>query len=262
MRINQLLSTLAIFSTFVITSCTWEQQTPTVDCSVSSVTATLVENSSASCGTANGSFTISATGGESPYLFSFEEGTNTTGQFTDIAAGTYAVVVTDAKGCTASLAVSIANQDGVNVSNVTSTASGCDSSNGSITVSATGGEEPYGYSIDGVAQSGNVFTGLSSGTYDVSVHDQLGCETSQTVEILSGVSYESSIKSIIANSCATTSCHGGSVSPDLRTFSTIQSKASSIKTRTGNKSMPKGSSLTQEEIDLIACWVDDGALAN
>jgi uncharacterized membrane protein len=44
----------------------------------------------------------------------------------------------------------------------------------------------------------------------------------------------------------------------------LKNLAASVKLRTANKSMPpSGSSqLTQSQIDLIGCWVDDGALNN
>ena len=74
--------------------------------------------------------------------------------------------------------------------------------------------------------------------------------------------YSGVIQGIIASNCAISGCHDGSISPDLTTFNTIQSRASRIKARTANGSMPRGRTLTQTEIDLIACWVDDGALEN
>jgi len=79
----------------------------------------------------------------------------------------------------------------------------------------------------------------------------------------SGVSFSASISPIISTNCALPQCHGGSpFLPDFREFSIIQSKAAKIRTRTQNRSMPQIGSLTQQEIDLIACWVDDGALDN
>jgi hypothetical protein len=42
---------------------------------------------------------------------------------------------------------------------------------GVIIINATGGTSPYQYSIDGAWQTGNTFTGLSGGTYTISVKD-------------------------------------------------------------------------------------------
>ena len=46
---------------------------------------------------------------------------------------------------------------------------------GSITIEASGGVAPYGYSIDGVVfQSENTFTGLAAGTYTITIRDANG----------------------------------------------------------------------------------------
>jgi len=245
-----------------ITACTWEQVTPRIDCSSSPVQVELLVTNESSCGSSNGSFAVNARGGEAPYEFTSEVGTNTDGVFANIGAGSYIVTVTDAKGCSSEISVLVENEDGVNLSDVTVANAGCGSSNGSINIDAVGGVEPYTFSLNGNIQSNNVFSGLSHGTYTVGVKDQSGCEITQNVKISSGVSYEQSIKSIIQGSCAVSGCHNGSVSPDLRSFNNIQASANSIKSRTASRSMPRGSTLSQQEIDLIACWVEDGAQQN
>lgn len=263
MRIKKWLSVMNVLIFSGVVSCTWEQMTPSLDCTTSPVQIELIESIGAECGAATGSLTVNATGGEAPYSYTFQSASNTNGVFENVAAGAYTVTVTDAKGCATELNVTVANLGGVNLDEVVVSESGCDTQNGTIHVSASGGAGPYAFSINGgAAQANSVFTGLASGDYIVSVKDQTGCEITQTVEVTSGISFETSIKSIIANSCAVSGCHNGSVSPDLRSFSTIQSRANSIKSRTANGSMPKGSSLTQEQIDMIACWVDDGAQDN
>lgn len=263
MKIKKWLSIVSILFFTGVVSCTWEQMAPKIDCSTDPLQIELVDRSDAECGAENGGFTVNATGGEAPYEFSSEIGTNADGAFIKVKAGSYVVVATDAKGCSVELNVTIQNQSGVNLEEVVVNDSGCDTSNGAIHISATGGEEPYSFSLNGnTAQSSNVFTDLAPGDYSVSVKDQTGCEITQSVKVLSGVSFENSIKSIIANNCAVSGCHNGSRSPNLSTFASIQSNAGRIKARTGNGSMPLGSSLSQTQIDMIACWVDDGALEN
>ncbi|MTI39070.1 hypothetical protein [Fulvivirga lutimaris] len=263
MKIKRWLSIASMLLFTGVVSCTWEQMAPKIDCSTDPVQIELIESTDAECGASNGSFSVNATGGEAPYEFSSEAGTNTNGVFTGISAGSYAVIVTDAKGCSVELNVTIKNLSGVNLGEIVVNDSGCDTANGAIHVSVSGGAEPYSFSINGnPTQSSNVFTGLAPGDYDVSVKDQTGCEITQSVKVQSGVSFENSIKGIIENSCAVSGCHNGSVSPDLRSFSNIQSRANSIKSRTANGSMPRGSTLSQEQIDMIACWVDDGAKDN
>ncbi len=57
-------------------------------------------------------------------------------------------------------------------------------SSGTITVSASGGGSPYTYSLNGGSyQSGNVFSGLSSGNYTIDVSSSGGCSASTTATV-------------------------------------------------------------------------------
>ena len=65
------------------------------------------------------------------------------------------------------------------------------------------------------------------------------------------------------NNCAVSGCHNGTQFPDFRSLSNIQQNKDQIRQRTQTGNMPpNGRSLTQQQIDLIACWIDDGALDN
>jgi hypothetical protein len=79
------------------------------------------------------------------------------------------------------------------------------------------------------------------------------------------VSFVNDIKPLIEMNCLinNSECHGMNPSiPNWAIFSEVQAKADLIKTRTRNRSMPAIGSLTQAEIDLITCWVNDGAPNN
>lgn len=58
----------------------------------------------------------------------------------------------------------------------------CDSTNGSITASASGGTSPYSYDWSN-GQSGSTITGLPSGTYTVTVTDSNNCLGTKTEEV-------------------------------------------------------------------------------
>jgi len=94
------------------------------------------------------------------------------------------------------------------------------------------------------------------------------CESNAEMEEIPGgfvckpdISYASVISPIISQNCKP--CHfDGSQLPDLSNYNSISTNADLIKSVTQNKSMPKNGSLTQDEIDAIACWIDNGALNN
>lgn len=79
------------------------------------------------------------------------------------------------------------------------------------------------------------------------------------------VSLENDIMPLLLAQCTFSGCHNGDLgaSRDWTAKSNILEKASGIKARTQSGSMPRSPGvLTQNQIDLIACWVDNGALDN
>ena len=180
--------------------------------------------------------------------------------FENLESGIYEISVRDEKGCLASLEAEVKNSEGLNIS-VIATPSGCDLSSGSVVITATGGKLPYRFMVGDDASDNNQFNNLSSGTYTASVRDATGCTTEREIAILTGQEF-SAIKSIISASCATSSCHGGSISPDFRNDQNIINNAEIISVRTGNKSMPPSNPLSDNQIQSIACWAKDGSLAN
>ncbi len=82
----------------------------------------------------------------------------------------------------------------------------------------------------------------------------------------SRVSYADDIRPILDTNCQISGCHGSNAGiPDWSTYETVSANAANIKTKTGNQSMPpasSGKSLTNEQIQMIADWVDDGAENN
>ncbi|UZR96557.1 SprB repeat-containing protein [Chondrinema litorale] len=243
--------------------CQYEQLSPVSDCSSSNLALSVVGDiQGANCGVSNGGFQVEATGGDGVYEYAIDDSFQTSGQFSNLSAGTYEVMVSDGNNCTSTVLVSIQNVDGINISlDVDDT--GCGSTNGSIIVNATGGETPYTYSLnDASAVSSNTFNNLAAGEYTITATDNVGCVITQTVTLTTGVSYNATIDNIISSNCATSNCHGGNVSPNLSSLSNIQQNAGRIKAQTGSGSMPPSGKLSQTQIDAIACWVDDGAQNN
>ena len=244
-------------------SCVEHKLPAPIQCDGDPVALELISVVDADCVLKNGSIEVSATGGTGNYLFRLNGGEpQIASVFVDLGAGVYEVSAADDNNCTGVLAVSVQNKGGLNISFQT-TEAGCKDTNGTITINAFDGVEPYQYKIDGSSySSANSFKDLAPGNHTVVVKDDTGCELLQTVKVKSGISYTASIDPIIEKNCAISGCHNGSQFPDFRNFNNIQANAAQIKTLTGNRTMPENGSLTQAEIDMIACWVDDGAADN
>ncbi len=138
--------------------------------------------------------------------------------------------------------------------------------NGEILVSATGGSSPYQFSLDGTNfQSDDSFPDLAPGDYTVTVKDANGCTTSEMVTILEipEVFYANQIEPIIDANCQVSGCHGSNSSiPSFGTYEEVKTNANGIKFRTSAKTMPPTGPLSDEDIQLIAYWVDQGAPNN
>ncbi|MDP2238375.1 MAG: gliding motility-associated C-terminal domain-containing protein, partial [Bacteroidales bacterium] len=146
------------------------------------LTTEIVNKTDVLCfGGANGSATVAATGGVTPYTYSWNTlPVQTTATATGLAAGTYAVTVTDANGCVefknvvinqplAALAI-------LNSATVINHPVCFGAANGSVNITVTGGSPPYQYAWSNGSNAANP-NGLIAGSYTVIVTDANGCTT-------------------------------------------------------------------------------------
>ncbi|HIA10730.1 MAG TPA: T9SS type B sorting domain-containing protein [Flavobacteriales bacterium] len=146
-------------------------------------------------GNADGTISITASGGTAPLSYSIDGGStfaNTTGSFTALGAGTYDIAVQDSNGCTVSgsaLTIFEPTSPVTIISDSSSDVTGCaNDGNGNITISAGGGTPPLSYSIDGGATFSNtsgIFSGLNAGAYDIVVQDSNGCTANGSSIVIS-----------------------------------------------------------------------------
>jgi gliding motility-associated-like protein len=134
---------------------------------------------SATCSTAtNGTITVAATGGATPYNYSIGTGGSfqSSNTFTNLAPGVYQITVRDAANCDFILSITVSAGSGITATANVANASCTNASDGSITVNASNGAAPYTYSLNGgVFQSSNTFNSLAAGTYTIQVRDTAGC---------------------------------------------------------------------------------------
>ncbi|MDZ7896693.1 MAG: YDG domain-containing protein [Arcicella sp.] len=132
---------------------------------------------------------LQATGGSptnTSYTFTSNPSTNVTiaSNILTAPAGVYVITVTDEAGCTKAGTLTISQPTLITGSGAKKSYNGADlscatSTDGEITVTATGGTGAKEYSINnGAYVSTNVFQNLAAGTYTLKVKDANGCEVS------------------------------------------------------------------------------------
>jgi gliding motility-associated-like protein len=145
-----------------------------------------ITSTAAGCGNNNGTATVTAGGGTPAYTYSWNPGGGTSSLATGLAPGNYTATVTDANGCTQTQTVTVTSGNTLSVT-VSSTQAGCAVNNGTATAIPNTGTSPYTYSWNN-GQTSQISTGLSAGTYTVSVIDAGGCTATETVTVTSAIS--------------------------------------------------------------------------
>ncbi|MCX6315724.1 MAG: gliding motility-associated C-terminal domain-containing protein [Bacteroidetes bacterium] len=158
-------------------------------------------------GQPNGIISVTSNGGVGPYEYSIDGGaTWQPGTVFNVPAGNYTVSIRDLNGCIITRNVTVSEPPVLSAISANTNAS-CDGGNdGTITVTATGGNAGYEYSIDNGAtwQTGNVFN-VAPGNYTILVRDVLGCNTTfnATVGLSNNLSFTPQIDPTICESKST-----------------------------------------------------------
>ena len=135
---------------------------------------------------ASGSASVTVTGGTSPYNYSWNTTPPQSGpSASDLEDGSYTVVVTDANGCQDSLPLVLNDPPPLSLSLSAVNASCGGSTDGSATVTASGGTPNYTYSWNtSPPQTTTTASNLSTGTYTVTVTDDNGCVAEDSIEVV------------------------------------------------------------------------------
>ncbi len=176
--------------------------------SVSSENATDISCS----GNGDGTVTVTASGGTSPYLFTLTPGSisNATGSFTNLQAGTYTVSISDAKACPQAISspLTVIEPDPMSVAAKNTVDITCNgSNNGEIHVSVDGGTLPLNYTLNpgSVSNGTGDFINLAGGTYSVTVNDANACPP---LVIPALTITDPAVIGIVSVNSTNISCHG------------------------------------------------------
>lgn len=161
-------------------------------------------------GSTNGSAAVSVSGGTAPFSYLWSDDNNTVfSNVTGLAAGSYNVTVTDAKGCQAisqvvlvdpqpvSAVVSATSTYGPNGTNI----SCFGLNNGTAAVTAQGGTGAYSYSWSGSGLNAASVSNLSAGIQSVTVSDANGCTTEASVTLTQPTQLVADVQMVQSVSC-------------------------------------------------------------
>ena len=128
----------------------------------------------ATCLQNNGSALSFVTGGTAPYTFLWSNGA-TTSSLSNLTAGIYQAVITDANNCTGQGYVNVQASTPINVT-YNATPSSCTSATGGATLVPTGGQSPYTivWSTFPTPTSGTSISNKPAGTYSFKITDANG----------------------------------------------------------------------------------------
>ncbi len=155
----------------------------TIGGSTTPISQTGISVSQVSCNGGNdGSACITVTGGNGPYTYNWNPTGQTASCANNLPAGTYAVTVTDTKGCTlVAPGITVSEQPLIVLTSSVNIALGC------IDLSVSGGTPPYQYLWSGNAGTNQDPCGLAAGTYTVTVTDTKNCTKTTTVSLQSSM---------------------------------------------------------------------------
>jgi len=166
--------------TMTVSSGTCSVNVPFNITSFNAFLATLVDTNAAHCTDPDGSVLVTAANGSASGVYTFSvpgHGTQATGNFTGLPAGTYNMTVVSGT-CTTTVAFVIGLDPGdLSLAPGSLTDENCGLHNGALDVNVTGGNVPYEFTINGfvTTQPDSAFTGLNDGAYVVGVSDVNGC---------------------------------------------------------------------------------------
>ena len=189
-----------------------------------------VNTTNAGCGVANGTASVTATGGTAGYSYLWSNG-QTTNTINNLALGTYTVTITDSKNCT------VANSTNVNgsalfaVSKSTVNNKCFGDNSGSASVSVSGGTPSYSYDWSNGGTNSSI-ANVAAGTYFLTTTDGSGCAKTDTIVITQPTSLSAITTSVNANCAANNGNASATISGGTPTYSYVWNNGQTSATAT------------------------------
>ena len=189
--------------TVTATSSNGCNQTLTVNISsATSLSATIVNTSVTCFGSFNGSATVTPSGGNGPYTFTWSPSGGNTATASGLGNGTYTVLVKDANNCTVTAVTSIAQPTSAvsaipSVTNVLCSGT----ATGAASVTASGGTPGYTYTWSPSGGNAALASSLMAGNYTVIIKDANNCTVTANAVIIQPATAISAITSFTNATC-------------------------------------------------------------
>jgi hypothetical protein len=128
---------------------------------------------------ANGSISLTVTGGKTPYQYNLDGGSfGTANTFSNVAAGSHEVQIKDSNNCIKTIAENLTQPPVLSYTTVITDVDCFGNNNGSVKINATGGTPPYTYRTGSTSfDSSSLKTGLAPATHFFVIKDNAGCTT-------------------------------------------------------------------------------------
>jgi PKD repeat protein len=147
------------------------------------LSATLTTTDVSCNGMADGSISVSVTGGELFYNYGWSSGSGNTPTPTGLATGSYTVTIEDGNGCILEESATITEPSLINVSFSTIDVTCNGMNDGSISTTVTGGVSPYDYLWSPGGENTPTITDLIALNYTLTVTDANNCQAIDNVTI-------------------------------------------------------------------------------
>lgn len=176
--------TTGIGSVGVVSNQTYFQNTETIWALTSvPISSSITNSTNVICNGGNtGTATVSATGGQGPYSYSWLPTGGNSNIATGLIAGNYTVTITGAGGCTTTQTIAITQPSAINAS-ATSTQSACSSNTGTATTTASGGTGTLTYNWLPSGGTNATAINLAAGIYTCTITDASGCSQTATTTV-------------------------------------------------------------------------------
>ncbi|MEO6902197.1 MAG: T9SS type A sorting domain-containing protein [Bacteroidia bacterium] len=182
------------------------------------LTATM-SNTAVSCyGGSNGSSTVTPSGGEPAYSYSWAPSGGSAATAFALAAGTYTCTIKDANNCSITKEVTFTDPTALNATTNKTDVSCYAGSSGSATVTPSGGKPSYSYSWAPSGGNAATATALAADTYTCTIKDANNCSITKEVAItqplvITATASQTNISCNGANSGSATITTSGGLSP-------------------------------------------------